>query len=986
MKELKNLYKDLINETKIEKLKELDSAVLDTFEYNIENHYFEMSKEYKPENVEFFFASFLNIIYENINKINPKEKKKLLNIIENTIIAANHIYRHGSTIISDELYDGQEDVTKLNPNSGKQHFYNLLKNLDSNNKMFKEHLLEHPLVDKDGNMVNKQEYHPLGGKGNTLSKTSVIGDMRKEFENLKNTEKIINVSEKLDGSSLYLTYDNQGRLIKAVTRGDGIKGEDVTVNAKKVPTILNNINIEGLNLKSTDRIQIRGEVIFMKDKFEIVNKKREEENKPLYANPRNSTAGIMSELSGQGCPDLDFKMFELLKIENVKTEEENVVRYNFKNKKEFLDKNDFLVPNSWEIKTFEEFLEIYYKYENGTTRSDLNYQIDGLVVVGQGEFGVNDNKTASYGYATKFSPTVAKAKIIDVEYNIEKAGIISSVLNLEPIDIDGTKVSRLSFTNKYSTGIKELLNTIAKNDEIYIAKMGDIIPKMQWNAKFDDLLNETYKELNEIITKEKLVGDNRLNIEYLQKLLEYVEKITVLKPNPENKDINLKYKQKISELATKTKGNNKIDLKNLVKEILNDVSKDWISELQKEINGLKAGDKKKRLQEDLKSLKISLKETINILLKEKLKIENNELVFNNEIDENLEFQYINTCPSCGSNLSTLEPGVKTVMCNNPNCEGVILSTLEKYAQTIGGKGIDIGRKTIEFLRGKGLLDSFIDFYSIKREDFFDEDGNYYEGWKEQSINNLLDNIDKLRVSKDTIFFKALNIREFSESTSTKLFQHITLEELLEVDYTNELEVEGLKNRLLKVDGFGDLMISYLTEYMSRETENIKELLKIVKLKERTKVLSEDELKAEEVTMVLTGSINAGSIEGKNGLIEWKDRKTLKSSLDKQILKNGIKVKISGSVSGKTDYIISDDVAVEKLVTANKEGNDALAMEIVNSSSSKTKDFVNKYGQDSKNIITTSEFVNRFSTNELVSSQEVEKKEEIDQEMSNSNEM
>jgi NAD-dependent DNA ligase len=214
---------------------------------------------------------------------------------------------------------------------------------------FKETLLEKPLVDINGNMVNQQDNHPMGGKGNTFLKADTIGKMKKNFDLLlaDSENKVLDVSEKLDGSSLYLTYDSLGRLIKAVTRGDGKRGEDVTVNALKIPSIPNTIDVSMLDLTNKDRVQIRGEVIFLKDKFEETNKDRELSGKKKYSNPRNSTAGIMGELSGENCKNLDFMMFELLKVNNFNSDLENVSRFKFNDKKYFNKNNSFLQPKSF---------------------------------------------------------------------------------------------------------------------------------------------------------------------------------------------------------------------------------------------------------------------------------------------------------------------------------------------------------------------------------------------------------------------------------------------------------------------------------------------------------------------------------------------------------------------------------------------------------------------------------------------------------------
>jgi len=951
---------------------DIDSSALDSITFNTKNFYFNLSEDFNTTKSFKFFEDFLGEIYTRLenNELTTKNKKDIAALIEDILKASNHVYRQGELLISDEIFDGQEEITDLEVNSGKKHYYNLLLRLNENSELLKTPLLEMPLVDKDGKMLLKKETHPLGGKGTTLRKESVISGMKNSFEKLLKDNKVVDVSEKLDGSSLYLTYDNHGRLIKAVTRGDGIKGEDVTANALKIPSIPKTINVDGLNLGDNDNVQIRGEVIFMKDKFILANEKKAANNKSVFSNPRNSTAGAMRDLTGNYCEFLDFKAFEVLKVYNAKSEEESVERYGFNEREEFFEENHFLRAISWKVTSFEEYLEIYNNFENGTTRKDLNYLIDGLVVVGNGEFGVDDANKATYGFATKFTPIMDKTKIVDIEYNVESAGQISIVLLLEPLDIDGTIVSRVSFANKNSAGIQENLSTIDIGDEVIIAKMGDIIPKMLWNTKYEEAFKNIYKELKNTINIETFRGNPDNDTKYALGILEYIEKITLMKPNPENKDINIKFKTIISEMISNGSQTD-FDLKNMITEILAEVMKNKVSEEQKEINSIednikkfkrsKNSDKvaelsalKKEKQDELKALKVSMKQT-NTEVSKKIKNIDKVEISVPVSEEHNKVVFNESCPKCGHSVGPLEKETKTVLCINPNCEGVILSTLERYAQTIGGKGIHIGRKTVEFLNNKGILNKFADYYSIKKEDFLDEDGKYFEGWKEQSINNLLESIDKLRTTEDVLFFKGLNIREFSESSSRTLFQSISIEEILAINYESEEEIEILRNRLENIDGFGKLMASYLIDYMISEKENVLELLEIVDLTGKTRILSKEELTASEITIVLTGSIKPGSVTTKDGVKEWTDRKTLTKSVNKQILTNGSAIKISGSVSGNTDYVVSDDKMFENIVELVRQDRVEDALKMAESGTSKITKFLSS-GNPITNVITTDKLI------------------------------
>ena len=981
---LENLIKNIVKKYDLN----VDTKPFRSIFFDFDTFYFELKNDFNSVEIEDFFNQFLEEIYEkyvdgnNKCKLTSEEQKnEIANALEKIIESTNHIYRHDEAIISDELFDGNENILNinLNGNNNKKHLYHLLKIFNSNSKLFKAHLLERPKVDKNGRMINQKVKHPSGGKGSTLSKFSTLPDMVKEIEHFLNDENSNNdiyVSEKLDGSSLYLTYDYLGRLIRAVTRGDGIEGEDVTANALKIPNIPKQIDISKLNLNESQNIQVRGEVLLYKDNLEKINETREEKGQKKYSNPRNGASGAMNDLDGTYCNFLNFSAFEMLLVNNINTNDENVIRYEHNIKLDFFKENNFSIPNEWKISNIEEFKKIFMNYEEGENRKNLKYAIDGLVVIKNGvndkNFEVNNDRSVTYGFACKFSPVKEKTIIKDIEYNVKSSGAISIVLILEPINIDGTVVQRLLFSNEYSSGIKEYLSTINIGDEIIIAKMGDIIPKMLYATKYEEDFKNIGILLNNIVNKNSFKNNRLINpIEFILPFLDYLENATSNIITTDNKDINLKFRTYLSELLV---SNHKLELKDIIKFLLNDFSKKLISDKQKIINNTKDTKLKKQLQNELKEFKITIKTNISEIVKLFHKDNSQYNVLLPDSNKRT-VNYISSCPKCGHSIENLSDKQKSSYCNNPNCEGVILSTLEKYAKSIGGKGINIGYQIITFLNSIGKLREFKDFYKLKKEDFINENGKFYEGWGEKSINNLLTDINqKMTNASDYIFIKSLNIRNYSDVTSKNLLQVISLKEILDIDFNNDEEVHNFKEKVLNIKGFDEKLINYFIDYFKENKNNVLELLDYVTINEYTKKISASELsQSTELNIVLTGSINENnSINGFN----WTNRSSMTKVLNKNFV-NGYKINIVGSVSAKTDYLISDDLLFEKISLLVKDNRINDALKLAESGTSKIKNFLKNNKSNISNVITTNDFVKIVCSNNEFFSDNEEVEEVID---------
>ena len=270
------------------------------------------------------------------------------------------------------------------------------------------------------------------------------------------------IEDKCDGLSLKLTYED-GVLIKAVTRGDGEVGDDVTNNAIIIHNIPKIIEYE-------KHMEISGEVVMYKEDFKYLNMKQEKIGMPLYANPRNAAAGTLRSLDSKMIRNrnLNFIAWELSKSTlEFKTEFDSII---------YLSKIGFRIPETYRVESPEDFEKVATDAHD--TRDDLDYAIDGLVIKID-----NLSTHKKLGYTAKFPkwsiaykfPAVEKTtKILNIITQVGRLGTITPVAILEPVDIDGSVVGRVTLHNFRDIETKD----IRIGDEVLLIKSGDIIPKI----------------------------------------------------------------------------------------------------------------------------------------------------------------------------------------------------------------------------------------------------------------------------------------------------------------------------------------------------------------------------------------------------------------------------------------------------------------------------------------------------------------------------
>jgi DNA ligase (NAD+) len=270
------------------------------------------------------------------------------------------------------------------------------------------------------------------------------------------------IEPKFDGTSLELIYEN-GVLVRAVTRGDGYVGEDVTPNARTIRTV-------PLRLFEDVSMEIRGEVVISKENFRKLNEELINKGEKPFANPRNAAAGSLMQLDSRITAQrpLDFIVWGFGKS-GIK----------FAKQSEFLKKAEelgFKVPKPKVVKTLEEIIETYREWEK--ERDRYIYELDGMVVkVNEIELWEKLGYTARaprWAFAAKFKPREKTTKILGVVWQVGRTGIITPVAELQPVEIGGATVSRATLHN---VDILKKLG-VKIGDTVVVSRAGDVIPQI----------------------------------------------------------------------------------------------------------------------------------------------------------------------------------------------------------------------------------------------------------------------------------------------------------------------------------------------------------------------------------------------------------------------------------------------------------------------------------------------------------------------------
>ncbi len=268
---------------------------------------------------------------------------------------------------------------------------------------------------------------------------------------------------KFDGASMNLLYE-EGKLIRAITRGDGYIGEDVTENVRTIRSVPLQIEYDG-------RIEIRGEVVIRKDDFDAINQERLEERGTLFANPRNAAAGSLRQLDSTITAKRRLVFYPWGLGEN------SLTHSKLSDKMEYIHSLGFLKPPySKECKTLEE-IEAFYHFLI-SKRDDIPMMMDGMVIkvddIALEEALGYTIKVPKWMAAYKFPAVEKVTKVNAITLQVGRTGVITPVAEVEPVEIEGAIISRATLHNFDEIERKGLMI----GDFVILIRSGDVIPKI----------------------------------------------------------------------------------------------------------------------------------------------------------------------------------------------------------------------------------------------------------------------------------------------------------------------------------------------------------------------------------------------------------------------------------------------------------------------------------------------------------------------------
>lgn len=392
-----------------------------------------------------------------------EEARKIIEELTDELNQHNHLYYQKSEpIISDYEFDQK------------------LKELEQLESTYPELKLNHSPTSRVGGEVTKEfetvvhKYRMLS-LGNTYSKEELLDFDGRVLRGLGTTEYEYVCELKFDGVAISLWYED-GILQKAITRGDGTKGDDITTNVKTVRSIPLKIK---KNLPVVE-FEVRGEVFMPKQAFLNLNKQRELEGEALLANPRNTTSGTLKMQDSKVVAErkLDCYIYSYL--------DEGTTFPTHEEALEFLAEVGFNVSDTYrKCETIEQVLE-YISYWD-QKRHELEVETDGIVIkvndINQQEELGFTAKNPRWAISYKFKAESATTKLNGITYQVGRTGAITPVAELQPVLLAGTTVKRASLHN--ANEIERL--DVRIGDVVHVEKGGEIIPKI---TRVDESLRE----------------------------------------------------------------------------------------------------------------------------------------------------------------------------------------------------------------------------------------------------------------------------------------------------------------------------------------------------------------------------------------------------------------------------------------------------------------------------------------------------------------
>lgn len=344
----------------------------------------------------------------------------------------------------------------------------LVRNLEELEEKFPELLKQSSPTQKVGGKAS-QKFSPvvhevkMESLHDSFSIEEIISFEKKVRNSVQNPKYV--VEPKIDGLSVSIEYEN-GKLVRASTRGDGFVGEDITENILTISSLPKKLNTD------VSYLEVRGEVYMSKENFLNLVRYQESEGLKSFKNPRNAAAGSLRQKDAKitASRNLDIFIFNIQKIDGKE----------FKSHKESLEflKNLSLpvVPICTECENIEEILKEINRI--GNIKSELPYQTDGAVVkldlLKERDLLGSTSKFPRWAEAFKYPPEEKKTELLDIEINVGRTGVLTPVGILTPVFVSGSTISRVVLHNQDFISEKD----IRIGDMVVIRKAGEIIPEV----------------------------------------------------------------------------------------------------------------------------------------------------------------------------------------------------------------------------------------------------------------------------------------------------------------------------------------------------------------------------------------------------------------------------------------------------------------------------------------------------------------------------
>ncbi len=374
-------------------------------------------------------------------------------------------------LISEIEYYNDQYYQKHKSEITDYEFDQLLKKLGGLEEKFPEFKYPHSPTQRVGGTISKEfptveHRYPMLSLSNTYSEEEII-EFDKRVSKLLLGESFEYICElKFDGVAISLLY-RDGHLARAATRGDGIRGDDITANARTIRSIP--LRVKGNNIPA--EFEVRGEVFMPWEVFNKINREKEKNEEPLLANPRNATSGTikMQDSSIVAKRNLSCYVYSLLGDDLVFNSHLESIRQ--------LEHWGFNVSKTYrKCKTKEEIFNYIKEWEE--KRLDLPLGTDGIVIKVNGfehqrKLGFT-SKFPRWAIAFKYKAKSISTRLNKITYQVGRTGAVTPVAELEPVLLAGTTVKRASLHN--ANEIKRL--DIHAGDMVFIEKGGEIIPKI----------------------------------------------------------------------------------------------------------------------------------------------------------------------------------------------------------------------------------------------------------------------------------------------------------------------------------------------------------------------------------------------------------------------------------------------------------------------------------------------------------------------------